>query len=182
MLKPRIAAAVALLCAGLWFAPAVADEYRDLYQLYKDGHAAQALERIDAYLARKPRDARARFLKGVVLTEQGSRPEAIAAFTELTQDFPELPEPYNNLAVLYAAQGNYQRARETLEMAVRTHPGYATAYENLGDVYAMLASQAYDKAAQLDRKNASAPRKLRMTRELFSVTAPPGAAAPSANR
>jgi tetratricopeptide (TPR) repeat protein len=84
--------------------------------------------------------------------------------------------------VLYAAQGNYERAREVLEMSVRTNPSYATAYENLGDVHAMLASQAYDKAAQLDPKNTTAPTKLRLVRELFSVKAPPAETAPSANR
>jgi tetratricopeptide (TPR) repeat protein len=168
----RLTGVAALICASLQHAPALADEYRDLYQLYRSGDPVQALERIDAYLAQQPRDSRVRFLKGVILAEQARRPEAIAVFTELTQDFPELPEPYNNLAVVYAAQGNYARARETLEMAVRTHPGYATAYENLGDVYAMLASGAYEKAAQLDRANTTAPRKLALTRELFAVKPP----------
>jgi Flp pilus assembly protein TadD len=176
----RIATLCALLLCGALLGPARADEYRDLYQLYKQGDTAQALERIDAYLAKQPRDARARFLKGVILTDEKRRDQAIAVFTELTQDFPELPEPYNNLAVLYAAQGNYPRAREVLEMAVRNYPGYATAHENLGDVYAMLASQAYDKAAQLDPKNATARTKLGLVRELFSVKAPPADAAPAA--
>ena len=180
MSKARIVAATVLLCAGVWFAPAFADEYRDFYQLYKSGDPAQALERIEAYLAQKPHDSRTRFLKGVILAEQLRRTEAIAVFTELTQDFPELPEPYNNLAVLYAAQGDYPRARETLEMAVRTNPGYATAYENLGDVYAMLASQAYDKAVKLDRNNGTAPRKLEITRELFTIKAPAAEAAAGA--
>ena len=179
----RIATVAALLlCGALRLAPALADEYRDLYQLYKQGETARALERIDAYLAQQPRDARARFLKGVILTDQKRRDEAIAVFTELTQDFPELPEPYNNLSVLYASQGNYERAREVLEMAVRNYPGYATAHENLGDVYAMLASQAYDKAARADPKNTTAPVKLRLLRELFSVKVPPAEAAPGANR
>ena len=179
----RIAVLAALLLfSALGLAPARADEYGDLYQLYKQGETAKALERIDAYLGKQPRDARARFLKGVILTYQKPREEATAVFTELTQDFPELPEPYNNLAVLYAAQGNYERAREVLEMSVRTNPSYATAYENLGDVHAMLASQAYDKAAQLDPKNTTAPTKLRLVRELFSVKAPPAETAPSANR
>src|SRR2546425_9737176 len=74
-------------------------------------------------------------------------------FTKLTQDYPELPEPYNNLAVIYASQGQYEKARAALEQSIRTHPSYATAYENLGDVYAKLASQAYDKALQLDSSN-----------------------------
>jgi tetratricopeptide (TPR) repeat protein len=80
-----------------------------------------------------------------------------------------LPEPYNNLAVLYAQQKQYDRARNALEMAIRTHPSYAIAYENLGDVYAKLASQAYDKALQLDTSNAAAQSKLAMIRDLVSA-------------
>ena len=96
-------------------------------------------------------------------------------FTELAQDYPELPEPYNNLAVLYASQGAYDKARNALEMAIRTHPSYATAHENLGDIYAKMASQAYDKALQLDRSNQAAQSKLNLIKELFSQEARPPA-------
>src|SRR5690606_12995476 len=58
------------------------------------------------------------------------------------------------------------KSRNALEMAIRTNPSYATAYENLGDVYAKLASQAYSKALQIDTRSAVAP-KLAMIRELF---------------
>ena len=78
---------------------------------------------------------------------------AIAVFTELTEAYPELPEPYNNLAVLYANQNNFEKARNALEMVIRTHPSYATAHENLGDIYAKMASKAYDRALELDRGN-----------------------------
>src|SRR5438093_2806195 len=77
-----------------------------------------------------------------------------------------MPEPYNNLAVLYAGQGDYQKARKALETAIRTHPSYAVAHENLGDIYATLASQAYDKALQLDSGNAAARKKLALIKEL----------------
>jgi tetratricopeptide (TPR) repeat protein len=95
-------------------------------------------------------------------------------FTALTDDYPELPEPYNNLAVLYASQGQYDKARKALEMAIRTHPSYAIAHENLGDVYAKMASEAYDKALQLDRGNAAAQTKLAMIKDLFSSSVVPG--------
>ena len=114
---------------------------------------AEALAKADQYLAGKPRDPQMRFLKGVVLTESGRTGDAIATFTKLTEDYPELPEPYNNLAVLYAGQSQFDKARAALEMAIRTNPSYATAHENLGDVYAKLASQAYSKALQLDAGN-----------------------------
>ncbi len=132
----------------------------------KAGQSPQALERVNRALAANPKEPQARFLKGVILTEQGKQSEAIEIFTKLTQDYPSLPEPYNNLAVIYAGQGQYEKARTALEQSIRTHPTYATAYENLGDVYAKLASQAYGKALQLDASNAAAQNKLSLVREL----------------
>jgi tetratricopeptide (TPR) repeat protein len=105
-------------------------------------------------------------MKGLIFTEQGRQSEAIDIFTKLTQDYPTLPEPYNNLAVIYATQGQYDKARTALEQSIRTHPSYATAYENLGDVYAKLASQAYGRALQLDASNSGAQNKLSLVREL----------------
>jgi Flp pilus assembly protein TadD len=112
-----------------------------------------------------------RFLKGVILAESGKSTAAIEAYTQLTQEYPELPEPYNNLAVLYAQQNEYEKAREALEGAVRANPQYATAHENLGDVYAKLASQSYAKAQQIDPANASVPSKLALVRQLLSPPA-----------
>ncbi len=160
---------VVALCAAV---PARADDLQDASRLLKAGQAQQALERVNRALSAKPRDPRARFLKGVILTEQGNTREAIDIFTKLTQDYPDLPEPYNNLAVIYAGQGQYDKARETLEKSIRTHPSYATAYENLGDVYAKLASQAYGKALQLDGSNTGAQNKLSLVRELVGPAAP----------
>ena len=165
-------------CALLAAAPAFADELQEANQLLKAGQRQQALERVNKALAAKPRDPQARFLKAVILTEQGNTKEAIEIFSRLTQDFPELPEPYNNLAVIYAAQGQYEKARAALEQSIRTHPSYATAYENLGDVYAKLASQAYDKALQLDKTNTGAQNKLSLVREIARGPAVLVAAAP----
>ena len=139
---------------------------QDAAKLLKAGQHKQALDLVNKVLKAKPKDAQARFLKGLILTEQGNSKEAIEIFTQLTKDYPELPEPYNNLAVIYASQGQYDKARGALEQSIRTHPSYATAYENLGDVYAKLASQAYDKALQIDSSNAAAKNKLSLVREL----------------
>ena len=103
-----------------------------------------------------------RFIKGMILSEQGKSTEAINVFQKLTEDYPELPEPYNNLAVLHASAGNYDKARVALERAIRTNPAYATAHENLGDVYAKLASQSYDKAMQLADPNQQPPQKAKL--------------------
>ena len=137
------------LLAALGAAPAHADDAADIARLVQGGRGDEALKRIDAVLSRQPADVQMRFMKGVMLSE--TRPaEAIAIFTRLTQDYPKLPEPYNNLAVLYAAAGQYDKAKVALDKAIRTSPAYATAFENLGDVHARLASQAYDKALQID--------------------------------
>jgi len=168
----RLAAIV--FCMGL-SAPVFAqsDELQEAQQLLKQGQVDRALERVDQYLKTKPKDARGRFLRGILLTEQNKPNDAIRVFTELTQDYPELPEPYNNLAVLHASQGQYDKARAALEMAIRTHPSYATAHENLGDIYAKMASQAYDKALQLDKANQGAQTKLNLIKDLFSNQRPP---------
>ena len=146
----------------------------DIQRLMKQGQMPQALEKADVYIASKPKDAQGRFMKGLILTEMGRPVEAIAVFTKLTEDFPELPEPYNNLAVLYAQQKQYDKARTALELAIRTHPSYSIAHENLGDVYAKLASQAYDKALQLDSSNKATQTKLSLIKDLISVSAKPG--------
>ncbi|HEX6691844.1 MAG TPA: tetratricopeptide repeat protein [Burkholderiales bacterium] len=167
----RLRQGLLMLCACMALA-ARADDMQDASRMLKAGQHQQALERVNKVLAAKPRDPQARFLKGLILTDQGNTREAIDVFTKLTQDYPELPEPYNNLAVIYAAQGQYDKARVALEQSIRTHPSYATAYENLGDVYAKLASQAYDKALQIDSTNKGAQNKLSLVRELVGGGAP----------
>src|SRR5438874_6164794 len=157
---------VILACTFILGGTARADDLQDAQQLFKSGQTQQALERVNRALAANPREAQARFLKGLIFTEQGKQHEAIDIFAKLTQDYPNLPEPYNNLAVIYASQGQYDKARGALEQSIRTHPSYATAYENLGDVYAKLASQAYGRALQLDSSNAGAQNKLSLVREL----------------
>jgi len=175
---PRTFRILAALLLALLVGAAHADDYADVNTLLRQGKADQALAKADAYIAGKPRDPQMRFLRGVILTEQGKQADAIAAFTALTQDFPELPEPYNNLAALYAAQSQFDKARAALEMAIKLNPDYATAHENLGDVYARLAAQSYDRALKLEAGNATVPPKLALVRQMFG--APVSAALPPA--
>lgn len=142
-------------------------EYAEVNRLLRAGQYEQAVTRADQFLSTSPKDPQMRFLKGVIQSQRGQTTEAQATFTALTQDYPELPEPYNNLAVIYAGQNQLDKARVALEMAVRTNPSYAVAHENLGDVYARLAAQAYQKASQLDTANTSAAPKLKTINGLF---------------
>jgi tetratricopeptide (TPR) repeat protein len=158
---------VLFLALSLAACAAHADDVQEANRLFKQGQYTHALVKLNAHLSKNPQDPQGRFLKGLILTEMNRLSEATKVFTELTEDFPELPEPYNNLAVLYAAQGQYEKAKNSLEMAIRTHPSYATAHENLGDIYAKMASLAYDKALQLDKSNTTAQTKLALIKELF---------------
>jgi tetratricopeptide (TPR) repeat protein len=185
----RIAPILLLLAAsGVWrAAPAQIDDLAAARAALRGGDLAAAAAAVDRHLVAKPADERGRFLKGVILSEQGRTNEAFDLFFALTQDHPELAEPHNNIAVIYASRGEYERAREALESAIRANPDYAVAYANLGDVYAQLAARAYEKALGLDAGNRTVRAKLALARELPGATpkrpatAPP-AGAPSAPR
>ena len=112
-----------------------------------------ALTQLDERLKTNPRDVQAKFKRGTVLARLNRDNDAIAAFTELTQAYPELPEPYNNLAALYAKHGRYEEARAALETAIKANPNYALAYDNLGDLYLRLASESYKRAQSLGSKS-----------------------------
>lgn len=183
----RLSLLVLALMVGIALGTTVAhaDNLDDARKALRAGDRAAALTSIEKALAAKPGDQDARFLKGVALAEDGRINEAMEVYQRLTQDFPELPEPYNNLAVLYAARGDFERARQALDMAIRANPQYAVAQENLGDVYIQLAARAYERAAQIDPSNRSAPRKLTLSREVVQrkprATPPsPAASSPAA--
>jgi len=143
-------------------------ELQQVQQHLAAGRAAQALTLADASLTKNPRDAQMRFVRGVILTELKRQEEARAVFQSLTEDFPELPEPYNNLAVLYASEGKLDNARAALEMALAAAPNFGTAYENLGDIYLQMAADAYQRAAKIDPANRQASAKLTLSRELIT--------------
>ena len=132
-----------------------------------------AQEKLAVLLAKRPREPRARFLKGVVDTEQGHVDAAMTVFRGLIEDYPELPEPYNNLAVLLAQRGEYESAKVALETAIRTAPEWSVPHENLGDIYARLAALEYAQAAKFDKTNKTAPAKLAIVRDLLASAAPP---------
>jgi tetratricopeptide (TPR) repeat protein len=164
----RLLPATFALTAALFAVSVHANDIDEVNQLLKAGKQAQALTKVEQSLTAKPRDPQLRFLKGVIQTELGKPQDAIGTFTKLTEEYPELPEPYNNLAVLHASGGQFDKARAALEMAIRTNPSYSTAHENLGDIYANLASQAYSKALQLGGSSATLQPKLTLIRELFT--------------
>lgn len=157
------AAAAALM---IFVTGAYATAAEDAQVLMNQGNFAEALKRLDQHLAKNPQDAEARFTRGLALVRLNRSDEAVRVFSDLTRDYPQLPEPYNNLAVLYAQAGDYEKARDALEAALATHPSYATAHENLGDIYAALAGAAYNRALMLDQSNQMVRNKLNLVGQL----------------
>ena len=148
--------------------PSDATPLEEVRKLIAAGRIKQALAFADEQLAKNPRNAQMRFVRGVILSDMNDTAAARRVFEQLTEDFPELPEPYNNLAVLYAADGQLDRARGALEMALLARPDYATAHENIGDVYLQMAADAYQRAVTLQPANRAVSSKLALTREMVT--------------
>ena len=157
-----------LLISALASSTVFADDYAPVTKFLRSGQLTEAMAKANEYLTKNPRDPQMQFLRALIQQDSGQQAEAIASYTKLIEAYPELPEPYNNVAVLYAAQGQYDRARASLEMATRASRSYGTAYENLGDVYARLATQSYIQAQQLEPGNTTIAPKLALIRQLIS--------------
>ena len=170
---PRIslmapARALALACGLLLPATAaLADEYAEVQRLQRSGQTTEALARADKYIAANPRDPQMRFVKAGVLSAANKTAEAEELLVQLTRDYPELPEPWNNLAVLHASRGQLDKAQEALQAALRSNPAYATALENLGDVRLRRAQQAYARSREAGNKAARVEHKMQTLRELL---------------
>lgn len=142
---------------------------RAIEQQFRTGDTRAALQRLELATAARPGDAGLRFLQGVLLSEAGRTGEAVPVFERMTEDFPDQPEPYNNLAVIEAAKGQLDRARSLLETALRLDPAYRTAHENLGDVFVRLAQRAYEAAISGPGAEPALKTKLRLVRELTAT-------------
>jgi tetratricopeptide (TPR) repeat protein len=168
---PAYAQKTPVMSAG----PAVRDNTPEIDASIAQKNWNAALTQLDARIASNPRDVQAQFKRATVLTHLGRDDEAISAFVAITQSYPELPEPYNNLAALYAKQGRYTEAREALETATKANPNYGLAYENLGDLYLRLAASAYQRAQGLGQASGVTQQRLA---DIQKIVSPPKVAAP----
>lgn len=158
---------VALACAT---GAVRADEPAEIRALIAHGELAPALQRAQRAMQARPADAQARFLYGVVLMDLERDDEALAVFTQLSEEYPELPDPLNNVAVLQARAGHLALARLALEAALRNQPGHRAALANLGQVHLMLAVQAWEQAATQGPLDAQLLRRLEAARTLLACT------------
>jgi len=164
-----------LLALGLMLLATVAraDLVTDVQTELSRGDTTAALAAADAALAARPRDAQARFLRGVVLMEMKRNADALSLFTQLSQEYPELPEPFNNIALLQVRAGKLELARQALETALRNDPGHQVARVNLGEVHLMLAVQAWEAAAAQAPLDQRVARRLESARALIAAAALP---------
>ncbi len=182
-MKTSLAFAVVALCLNQGVALAqqvpVADGTPKIDSEIAGGQLTQALKDLDSRIASNPTDVQAKFKRGTVLARLGRDDEAITAFTALTQQYPELPEPYNNLAALYAKRGEFAQARVTLETAVAANPAYALANQNLGTVYLRLALQSFQDAQKRDPGDTLSAQRVKSISTMLNL-APPAASAAAA--
>lgn len=160
---------VASLFLAAW--PVAADvpvTAAEIERQYRSGETRLAMQRLDQAVVQRPGDAPLRFLQAVLASETGQTAQATRLLERMTEEFPDLPEPYNNLAVLQAAAGQLDQARSLLEAALRLDPAYRTAHENLGDVLVRLAQRAYESAVG-PRSEPVLQTKLRLVRELAAL-------------
>lgn len=171
MLPPSILRYL-LLAVLLGARPACADLVTEVHTLMAKGDHAGALRSAEAAVAANPRDAQSRFLHALVLMDLQRDAQALSAFMQLSQEYPELPEPFNNIALLHARAGRLELARQALEAALRNDPGHRTARLNLGDVHLLLAVQAWEQAASGAALDPRRVRRLEAARALVAATAP----------
>ena len=161
-------------------APSDADLGRALALAAEDRYP-EARTILDPLLARRPDHPRARLLDGLLRAREGRVSEAIEVFDRLRRDHPEMSEPWNNLAVLYAAEGRSDEAREMLLVALERRPS-AVGYVNLGDIYGELARRAGRRSRELAEEGAalSFPRDTSGHSAAAGRTAEPDVASPAA--
>lgn len=160
------------LCAllAVAYAPAAFTQppsLSDIRALAERGEYESALTGLDTFLAVHPDDIDGQLYRGVLLQRKGDLDGAIETFRALAKAHPQRPEPLNNLAVLYAAQGRYADAHEALLKAIEVAPDYDTAHENLGDLHVRLAALAYRRAYQLNKDNTRARQKAEILNTLI---------------
>lgn len=151
----------------------------DVERLIKARKYQDAINLISTQIQINPKNVQLRFVKARLQLEMRQWDAAKKTLTEITQQFPELPEPYNNLAALAANQGNWIEARDYLELALKLRPSYAIASANLGEIYIRLGAEAYTNAAKGAQLN---PRQYtNRAKALLDILKPPKKSRPVIN-
>ncbi|CAN2045861.1 conserved hypothetical protein [Candidatus Magnetomoraceae bacterium gMMP-1] len=176
LIKIKRLCVILMLLAILWPMPVWASpELDNVRTLLETRQLEKALKGADDFLKQNPSQPEALFLRSLILFELGRTSESIEVFKALTLEYPSKPELYNNLAVAYAVQSEYELARDALSRAIEIYPEYAKAHENLGDVYLNIARMSYEKALGLDSNKSTLKSKISLINKLSIMQSPSNA-------
>ncbi|MGX9937355.1 tetratricopeptide repeat protein [Advenella kashmirensis] len=125
-----------------------------LSAMISQGQAAKALQEIERRQNANDRiiapatDVQLLFLKGRALAALDRKPQALEVYRSMTSSYPELAEPWNNMAALYLQAGLTDPAYEALKTALSINPRYGVALRNMGMVQLMLSQKAFADASR----------------------------------
>ena len=134
--------------------------YAQAQSMAENGNPRGALKQLEARLSTRPDDSRAAYLKGLVLMQLGRSEEAERWYKMMQANFPDLPQPGNALAVIYAGRGDLPAAEAALRALLEKHPDHTSARVNLARLYVQMAQAEYEKALKDTPDNAMIARKL----------------------
>jgi tetratricopeptide (TPR) repeat protein len=154
---------VIILCLLVTGTALAAASMQQMQQLISQERFVDAVSTGEQLLSQNPRHSQARFLTAYAYQMSAQTDRAISLYQGLIEDNPQLPEPRNNLAMIYLARGDYDRASQLLVEALNTRSSYAIAYENLSQVYKGLASEAYRRAVSESSEPAKYTHKIELT-------------------
>jgi tetratricopeptide (TPR) repeat protein len=144
--------------------------HNDVRKLLRQAKYPQALLLVNKSLATNPRDPQMRFWQGFIFEQLGQPDMALQVYLDLTREYPELAEPFNNLGVIYAAKGDYPNAKVALDNALRANPKYAAAHENMGDLLVNMARQSYVQSLSIDPKQRGIQQKIDQLTPVLDIT------------
>lgn len=148
----------------------ISTPHNDVRKLLRQAKYQQALLLVNKNLATNPRDPQMRFWQGFIFEQMGQPDMALQVYLDLTREFPELAEPFNNLGAIYAAKGDYPKAKAALDNALRANPNYAAAHENMGDLLVNMARQSYERSLTIEPKQRGISQKIEQIKPVLEIT------------
>ena len=148
----------------------ISTPHNDVRKLLRQANYPQALLLVNKALASNPRDPQMRFWQGFIFEQLGQPDMALQVYLDLTREYPELAEPFNNLGAIYAAKGDYPNAKAALDNALRANPNYAAAHENMGDLLVNMARQSYERSLTIEPKQRGIGKKIEYLKPLLKIT------------
>ncbi len=148
----------------------ISTPHNNVRKLLRQAKYRQALLLVNKGLTTNPRDPQMRFWQAYIFEQLDQPTMAQQVYLDLTREYPELPEPHNNLGAIYAAQGDYPNAKASLEAALRANPNYAAAHENMGDLLVNMARQAYERSLTVEPKQRGISQKIERLKPVLDIT------------